>query len=110
MKYALVIVHPPSDLESQSRTMRLGRALIENGHEVSRVFFYGDGTQIGCQDASETREQWIDLASPFDTELAICSASGEKNGVVKAPDHFVLAGLGALMESGFDCDRVITCA
>ena len=110
MKYALVIVHPPSDLESQSRTMRLGRALAENGHEVSRVFFYGDGTQIGGPEASETREQWIDLASPFDTELAICSASGEKNGVVKAPHHFVLAGLGVLMESGFDCDRVITCA
>ncbi len=110
MRYALVIVHPPSDLKSQSRTIRFGRALIENGHEVSRVFFYGDGTQIGSPDASDTREQWIDLKSTFATELAICSASGEKNGVVKAPHHFVLAGLGALMESGFDCDRVVTCA
>ena len=110
MKYALVVVHPPTDPESQSRTIRFSRALIENGHKVSRVFFYGDGTLIGCPDASETREQWIDLTSPFDTELAICSASGEKNGVVKAPHHFVLAGLGALMESGFDCDRVVTCA
>lgn len=110
MKYALVVMHPPRDLESQSRTIRFGRALLENGHELTRVFFYGDGTQIGCPDASEPREQWIDLKSTFATELAICSASAEKNGVVKAPHHFVLAGLGALMESGFDCDRVITCA
>jgi tRNA 2-thiouridine synthesizing protein D len=110
LKFALVVLHPPDQVESQRRTLGFGRALITNGHELTRVFFYGDGTRIGEPGASEARDLWLGLSDTSATELAICSASAERNGIIKAPDSFVLAGLGALMESGFDCERVVTCA
>lgn len=110
MKFALVVLHSPDQMESQRRTLGFGRALITNGHELTRVFFYGDGTRIGEPGASEARDLWLGLSDTSATELAICSASAERNGIIKAPDSFVLAGLGALMESGFDCERVVTCA
>ncbi|MEK9927698.1 MAG: DsrE family protein, partial [Halieaceae bacterium] len=104
MKFALVVLHPPDQLESQRRTLGFGRALITNGHELTRVFFYGDGTRIGEPGASEARDLWLGLSDTSATELAICSASAERNGIIKAPDSFVVAGVGGVWDAGFVCE------
>lgn len=109
MKYALIVLHSPDILASQQRTEQLAAALCAAGHTLQRVFFYGEGTRIGLPEASAAQGAWATLTKPGKTELAVCSASAERHGVHRSPAPFVFAGLGALMEAGFECDRIITC-
>jgi tRNA 2-thiouridine synthesizing protein D len=109
LKYALIVLHGPDIPASQQRTEGLAAALCAAGHTLQRVFFYGEGTRIGLPEASAAQHTWATLADTGKTELAVCSASAERHGIHQSPAPFVFAGLGALMEAGFECDRIITC-
>jgi tRNA 2-thiouridine synthesizing protein D len=109
LKYALIVLHSPDISTSQQRTEGLAAALTSAGHTLQRVFFYGEGTRVGLPEAVAAQRAWTTLADPSKTELAVCSASAERHGIQHSPAPFTFAGLGALMEAGFECDRIITC-
>lgn len=109
--YTLVIKHGPDQHDKQLRALRFAKALCNRGHLLRRVFFYGDGVKTILPSHSTMISSWQKLVTPPNAqcELILCSASAERLHVKSVPEHFVIGGLGSLIEAGFDSDRVINC-
>lgn len=108
MKFTLVVMRGPGNGRCQERAQRFAQAVVAQGCQLGRVFFYGDGTRAAAPDNAETAESWAAIATEQDTDLVLCSASAEYHGALSPPAPFVLMGLGALMEAGFDSERIIS--
>lgn len=108
MKYTLVVMTGPDNGLGHLRARGFAQALAEQGHHLHRVFFYGDGVRAAQQETSESQQFWKTLAESEGSELVLCSASAERYGLTEPVPPFSLLGLGALMEAGFDSDRIIS--
>ncbi|GAA5316527.1 MAG: sulfurtransferase complex subunit TusD [Candidatus Pelagadaptatus aseana] len=94
--------------------MSFARAVIAEGHQLYRVFFYGDATLCGGIDAA-CAPQWQTLAASSDVDLVLCSTSADKRGLFGNMDAvpetfngFTVSGLGQLVDAGIQSDRLVT--
>lgn len=110
MNYTLVILSGPDSGQCHARALAFAQALERRGHHLCRVFFFGQGVRIALDWDDGAAKAWRHIASGAKAELVLCSASAERYGVATNHDNFVIAGLGSLMEAGFDSDRVLTFA
>jgi tRNA 2-thiouridine synthesizing protein D len=105
MRYTLVISSSNDDLAAARRALGFAEAAHASGHSVVQVFFYADG--VATASVSDALACWQQLGATTGAELVLCSASAERFAIDEAPDGFVIAGLGALIESGVQTDRVM---
>lgn len=127
MKYAVVINGAPLDSQAARSAFYFCQSLLKQGHELTRVFFYGAAVHTGnrfsisAQDETSVTSQWQALAATANTELVLCIAAAQRRGVLsdaEAKRHgvigdslaqgFVLGGLGQLAEASILADRVVT--
>ena len=127
MKFSLLVLGSPWSGQSGDSAWRFARALLDEGHELYRVFFYLDAVHAGSQLAVAPQGQtdpvarWAELASGSGAELALCVASAVKRGMLdnaEAERHergaanvhpaFTLAGLGQLVDANIHSDRLVT--
>ena len=101
MRFTLLVNCGPRQATTYAHATGFCAALHQADHSLVRVFFYGDGA-LAAHDAAH----WLAMTGP-DTERVLCSASAERHGITEAPKGFVIGGLGSLMESGLDSERVI---
>lgn len=106
--------------------MQFAHALIEEGHELSRVFFYREGVYNAnlltspASDEFDLVRAWQQLNQQHGVELNICVAAALRRGVVDETEAerlalaganlqagFNLSGLGSLAEASLTCDRVV---
>lgn len=125
MNFALLVTAPPLH-EQGWHALHFCEAAIAQGHQVERVFFYGDGVLHGSllntppQDEARLAERWAALADGG-TELVICVAAALKRGILDADNArrfdkpvanmapgFIISGLGQLAESLVTADRVVS--
>lgn len=107
--------------------LRFARAAVAAGHKISRVFFYQDGVYSGNtfaappQDEENVVEGWQAFAGQHGSELIVCVASALRRGVVdqseadryekqgaNLAEPFQIAGLGQLIDSALEADRLVT--
>jgi len=115
LKISLVVLQSPDTGQSCQRALHFAKTALQLGHEIPRVFFYGDGTLNGhCNSSLATL--WQQTAANSATELILCSTSAEKRGIF-APNSnesgdlapgFELSGLGQLLDASLQSDRLIT--
>ena len=106
MQYTLIISSDADDHAPARRALGFARALMSSrSHSLKQVFFYAQAARSAMQD--EHQREWRTLVSANVAELIICSASADRMGIDVAPEGFTLAGLGALIESGVESDRVL---
>lgn len=127
MIFALNVLSPPYSRQGALTALRFAQAAINAGHQVSRVFFSGDGVLNGSalgvppQDEIDIYQRWQMLAHNHDVELVLCISACLKRGLLNESEqsrygmssrniseHFVVAGLGQLAESTIVADRVLT--
>ena len=106
---------------------RYAKCLLDEGHQIFRVFYYGDGVLVANQqiappqDEDNLPELWQTLAKDHELDLVVCIAAAVKRGVLDANEAkryekpganlahgFELSGLGQLAEAIAVSDRVIT--
>lgn len=126
MKIALLVTAAPHQ-ENAWHALHFCRAALVLGHEVPRVFFYGDGATHGNllllppQDEAHVTRDWQRLAAEHGIELVVCIAAALKRGVLDADTArreektvanlapgFLISGLGQLAEVMIDADRVVS--
>ena len=126
MKFCIVVGEGPGQRQSADSAYHFVRAALAGGHEVTRVFFYHDGVHAGArrsatpQDERNLPERWSALAREQGLDLVVCVAAAQRRGVIDEPDGmrldrtcgdladgFRAAGLGQLVESGIDSDRLL---
>ena len=108
MRFALVVLAAPDSGLCHLRAQSFARALRTADITLTRVFFYGEGVRAASAENDDSIDQWSGIAVRQGCELVLCSASAENHGILTPPAPFTLMGLGALMEAGHDCDRVIS--
>jgi tRNA 2-thiouridine synthesizing protein D len=127
MKFSLLVLASPYGSESGETAYQFASAAARAGHSIYRVFFFHEGVYHGTaysvapQDEVNRVQRWADFAADHGTELVLCVASSVKRGLMdgtEAARHelagesahpgFTIAGLGQLVDAGFQSDRLIT--
>lgn len=126
MRFAIMVTGPAYGTQQASSALQFAHALLEEGHELSRVFFYQEGVYNAnlltspASDEFDLVRGWQQLNQQFGVELNICVAAASRRGVVDETEAkrlgltssnlqsgFNLSGLGSLAEASLTCDRVV---
>lgn len=127
MKFSLLVLGAPYSNQSVSTALRYAHAVIEQGHELYRVFFYHDAVNTANelitppQDEPNLPQQWQQLAQQHQVDLVVCIASALKRGTINASEaqrydkrsdnllaDFDISGLGQWIEAMAVSDRVVS--
>lgn len=127
MKFTLVIYSAPYSNEAANSALRFAHSLIDEGHDIYRLFFFSDGVHnasrmaISAQDEINIPAQWHELISRYELDSVACVSSAIKRGIldvreasryeldtVSINDSTEIAGLGQLIDASLNSDRVIS--
>ncbi len=116
----------PYTHQASDTAYQFAKAALEKGHEIFRVFFYGDGVNNGTrlavppQDDRNLQKGWSELANKHRLDLVVCVAAAQRRGILdqgearrhgKNADNiapgFRISGLGQLVEAGIAADRLV---
>lgn len=126
LNYVLVVDGPAYGRQSARSAYQFALAVIDQGHRLSRIFFYQDGVYNGsaltapASDEFDLVAAWQQLSAEHNIELQTCVAAALRRGIVSAQEAeqnqlpgnnlaagFEPAGLGGLAEALLTADRVI---
>jgi tRNA 2-thiouridine synthesizing protein D len=106
----------PYNHQAADTAYQFAKAAIEKGHEIHRVFFYHDGVNNASkltqppQDDRNIVNRWSKMAEEHGVDLVVCVAAAMRRGIVdeNLATGFRISGLGQLVESGIQADRLVT--
>lgn len=126
LRYGLVVNGSAYGTQASRQAFQFAQALIEQGHQLEKVFFYQDGVLnassliLPANDEFNLTKAWQTLAQVHNVELETCVAAALRRGVIgqeeaelnKVEQHnlafgFQQAGLGGLATALLKFDRVI---
>ena len=126
MKFTIQVNEGPYQHQSADSAYHFAKAALEKGHEIFRIFFYHDGVNNGTrlsvppQDERNIQVNWSELGEKYKLDLVVCVAAAQRRGILderEAKRHskdadniapgFRISGLGQLIETGIECDRVV---
>jgi len=127
MLFSLLVMSAPYSSQSSQTAFSFAKTLLSEGHQIHRVFFYGDGIHNASSLASPPQDeinlpiQWKHLAEQKNIDLVVCIAASLRRGLLneeEARRHekpaanlespFEISGLGQLLEAAVVSDRLIT--
>jgi len=88
MIFSLIVYAAPYSAEGSASALRFAESLVEQGHQLYRVFFYGDGVHNSNhlhsppQDEINIPERWKLLAETHDIDLVVCIAASLRRGIL----------------------------
>jgi tRNA 2-thiouridine synthesizing protein D len=116
MKFGILVNEGPYNHQAADTAYQFAKAAIDKGHEIHRVFFYHDGVNNATkltqppQDDRNIVSRWSKLAEEHGVDLVVCVAAALRRGIVdeNLATGFRISGLGQLVESGIQADRLVT--
>ena len=116
MKFGILVNEGPYNHQAADTAYQFAKAAIDKGHEIHRVFFYHDGVNNASkltqppQDDRNIVSRWSKLAEEHGVDLVVCVAAALRRGIVdeNLATGFRISGLGQLVESGIQADRLVT--
>lgn len=115
MKFSVLVNEGPFTHQAADSAYHFVKAAIAKGHEVSRVFFYHDGVNVGNrlsapqQDDRNLVKLWGEMGKEHGLDLVICVAAALRRGIKDdvLAEGFRISGLGQLIEAGMEADRLV---
>ncbi len=126
MKFTIMVNEGPYQHQSADSALNFARAVLAQGHEIFRIFFYHDGVNNGTRlsvppaDDRQIQKEWSDLSKEHDLDLVICIAAAQRRGLMDENeskrqgldadniiDGFRISGLGQLIEGSIESDRTV---
>ena len=127
MKFAIAVFAGPQTSEAPLSALNFAKAVLDSGHELSRVFFYHDGVHTANmlsappQDEPDLSLAWSEFGQANDIDLIVCVASALRRGILDQTEAdrysksaaniapgFEIAGLGQLIDSALNAGRLVT--
>lgn len=112
LRYAIQVVGRPRTREGTGLSLQFIKAVLHQGHQVIRVFFYRDGVYHAYPGASgegAVSAHWSRLQSETGLDLVVCTTAAERRGLgtsALAPG-FRPGGLGQWLEASLEADRCL---
>ena len=126
MKFTIMINEGPYQHQSADTALQFARAVLAQGHEIYRVFFYHDGVNNGTRlsvppaDDRLLQKEWSELSKEHDLDLVLCIAAAQRRGIMDESEAnrqgldanniiegFRISGLGQLIEGGIQAERTV---
>lgn len=126
MKFAIQVNVGPYHSNAGHSAYRFINAVLAQGHDVFRVFFYYDGVYQAFKYATPPDDerqfvaQWSELARCYGIDLVVCISAAQRRGLLCADEAnrqgkqdddlaegFRISGLGQLVEATLVADRFI---
>jgi tRNA 2-thiouridine synthesizing protein D len=126
MKFSIVVYAAPYSSEAAASAYNFCKAALAQGHDIYRLFFFGDGVHnasslaVAPQDENNLQQLWHALIQQHDLDSVICVSSALKRGIVdtqeagrhdllgaSAYDSSEISGLGQLVDATANSDRVV---
>ena len=126
MKFTIMVNEGPYQHQSADSALQFARAVLAQGHEIFRIFFYHDGVNNGTRlsvppaDDRLIQKEWSELAKEHDLDLVFCIAAAQRRGIMDEDEAkrqgldanniiegFRISGLGQLIEGGIEADRTV---
>ncbi|SJM93876.1 sulfurtransferase complex subunit TusD [Crenothrix polyspora] len=126
MKFALQINSSPYQSNVAYSAYLFIKALLAQGHQVFRVFFYQEGIYHAFKhntppdDEVHFTQLWSQLAEQHHIDLVVCISAAQRRGLLCADEAarqgkhdndiaegFRISGLGQLIEATLEADRFI---
>lgn len=127
MNFTLNVCGAPLSSQSADSAYRFASAALASGHQIDRIFFYGDGVlcanslQSPPSDELNLFSKWSELANKYQLSLIVCIAAAVRRGILNQDEAkrynkaqynltapFEVSGLGQLIESVVNSDRTLT--
>jgi tRNA 2-thiouridine synthesizing protein D len=116
MNFGILVNEGPYTHEASDSAYQFCRAALAAGHQIHRVFFYHDGVNNSTrlteppQDDRHIVNRWSKLAELHKLDLVVCVAAALRRGIKEEnlAAGFRISGLGQLIESGIESDRMVT--
>ena len=127
MIYSLLVLSDPTQGSMARNAAAFARAVLDEGHQLHRVFFLDKGVLCGSassvlpQDESSTLDDWVSLASDHEVDLVLCVTSALRQGMLDEREAarqerggptihpaFTISGLGQLIDASANADRMVT--
>lgn len=125
MKFTIALFAPPTSPGCR-RALRFAEAVLAEGHEIVRLFFYSEGVLsasaniVSPQDETDLSAQWRDFIAHHELDGVVCIAAALRRGVLDAQEAqrysrpaanlvngWALSGLGQLHEAIQLSDRLV---
>ena len=126
MKFAIQVNNSPYQSQVSYTAYQFINAVLAQGHEVFRVFFYNEGVFQAFKyatppdDEFQITAQWTELARCHQIDLVVCISAAQRRGLLcsdeakrqgKQDDDlaegFRISGLGQWVEATLEADRFI---
>ncbi|MHB1587027.1 MAG: sulfurtransferase complex subunit TusD [Acidiferrobacteraceae bacterium] len=115
MEFGILINEGPYTHQASDTAYNFAAAAIGKGHKIHRVFFYHDGVNNGTslaeppQDDRHIPKRWSEFAKNHGVDLVVCVAAALRRGIrdENLAEGFRISGLGQLVESGIQADRLL---
>ena len=126
MKFVISVLSS-STAPSTRRALRFAQAVLAEGHEIVRVFFYQDGVHnassnlVIAQDQQDIAKQWQAFIMENKLDAVVCIAAALRRGVLdqaeaqryqrdaaNLAEGFQLSGLGQLHDGLQQADRFVS--
>ena len=116
MNFGILVNEGPYTHEASDTAYQFAKAALEKGHKIHRVFFYHDGVNNSTrlteppQDDRHIVQRWQKLAADHKLDLVVCVAAALRRGIKEEnlAEGFRISGLGQLIETGIQADRLVT--
>jgi tRNA 2-thiouridine synthesizing protein D len=126
MRFAVQVNSSPYHSHAGDSALRFIEAALAAGHEIFRVFFYGDGIYHALRFAvppsgeAPICTRWNELAERCGVDLVVCISAAQRRGILigeearrrqKADEDlapgFRISGLGQWVEATLEADRLV---
>lgn len=126
MKFSIVVYAAPYSSQAAATAFNFTQSLLDQGHDVYRLFFFGDGVHnanrlsVVAQDECNLQQQWDKLITAHKIDSVVCVSSAVNRGIldeqeskrqdldaVSAYASSELAGLGQLIDATINSDRIV---
>jgi tRNA 2-thiouridine synthesizing protein D len=127
VKFSIVVYAAPYSSEAATTAYNFTRSLLEQGHEIYRLFFFSDGVHntnrlaVVAQDEINLQQCWHKLIENYELESVACVSSAIKRGIIDEREsgrHELeavsihssseIAGLGQLIDAAIQSDRLVS--
>lgn len=116
MNIGILVNEGPYTHEASDSAYQFCKAALAMGHQIQRVFFYHDGVNNATrlteppQDDRHIVNRWSKLAAEHKVDLVVCVAAALRRGIKdeNLAAGFRISGLGQLIESSIQADRLVT--
>ncbi len=108
MKFNILINPTDNWLPSSQQALCLCQTIIEQGHEIGLVFFYGQSVNI--LNTENAMKDWQKWQQRHRIQLCLCSAMLEKENLMNTAEtknSFSVIGLASWVSAIEDTDKVL---